>query len=235
MIAGTGTVIMNQNNREKDNKAAHIVYEEILDKHKLAFEMGYDSFQDEQNRFWEELTDSVVTKYPNDLLDASQVLDSETPYIRELFYPAIGDNEFEKDIPLPQSVYDPLLDTHFAWFDYCTESFDNEYFMVFDSTIYYGFYDFDDNGVDELIIKTTSNKNRTESAIRVYFILDNHVVYADVEITTGSSEQTWVLMPFGGYEHFCFEGINYCIFINCHPWDYENYSEPQVEFNYLCG
>ena len=122
MTVGAGAVAVNNISRQKENEAAHVVYEEMLDRYRTMFSMEEEEQLREEERFWDELLESTLKKYPNHAHETNIT----KSYIEENANRNFGfstaqewhyehhfefkwGNELEENIPMPNTVYFPTM------------------------------------------------------------------------------------------------------------------------------
>lgn len=249
LTAGAGVAIANSANLEKENEVAHIVYEELLDKHKAFYELSYPQMLAEENQFWVELGENLLEKYPEDLEKALAKDEDDETMDRVLMYPAIGETEFEEGVPMPQTAFDPIFYPHYHDFTY--EYWEGEQIYVDqDAAILYGYYDFDENGIDELVMRIVPNRadGRSE-AIQIFAINDGYLCCGLVNYGSADGETIWEITPFGGAGNYTVhrdDGYYYPVGIDFYVnlWYNEEtheqllqdtYPEPKIEYQHLCG
>ena len=249
LTAGAGVAIAQNSNKDKENEAAHIVYEEILEKHKTFYEMSYPQMLAEENRFWGELGESLLEKYPEDLEKAFVTDADDETVLRVLMYPAIGETEFEEGIPIPQAAFDPIFYPHYHNFTYEYWEGDRLY-VEQDAAILYGYYDFDKNGIDELVMRIVPNRvdGRREET-QIFAINDGYLCCGLVDYSSASGEPLWAITPYGGAGNYAVRrddryyysvGIDFYTNLWYDGKTHEDllkntYPEPKIEYQYLCG
>ena len=238
LTAGAGVAIAQNSNKDKENEAAHIVYEEILDKHKTFYEMSYPQMLAEENRFWDELGESLLEKYPEDLEKAFVTDADDETVLRVLMYPAIGETEFEEGVPMPQTAFDPIFYPHYHNFTYEYWEGDRLY-VEQDAAILYGYYDFDKNGIDELVMRIVPNRvdGRREET-QIFAINDGYLCCGMVNFDPADEETIWEIIPFGSACSYTLQrddGSYYPVEIEFYVNLWCDYPEPQIEYQHLCG
>ena len=101
MTVGAGAVAINHISVEKENEAAHVIYEEFLDRYKVALKMDSASFKQEYDRFWNEVSSDILENNPE--IDISKINDWSLDYTP-------GENLGE-EIFVPDTVYDPNMNS----------------------------------------------------------------------------------------------------------------------------
>ena len=249
LTVGGGVAIANNVNRQKENEEAHRVYQDILDVLVRASEMGYDAMRYEELEFMEEISEDVLTKYPDDLDNARRVgpvgptVSPEDRYVRTLRFPKWGSPMYEEGIGVPDYMF-PLNYT-FAFGQFVLTDSDG---FEFGHGIDYGFSDLDNDGIDELLIHFYGQEKPKGHYLHI-------INYYDGEIHLGyilDFDTHWDIHPFSHYEFLCrvdgqwVEEDCYHIAIefaheslfdpdSVRPVHRESWPVPDVEFQHLWG
>ena len=132
VAGGAGAAAVNSlHSAERENAAAHAVYEEFLDRYKVVLEMDHEAFEADYSRFWEELIEDTAVQQPK----------SDFNMTESWYLDYTSGEDFQKEIPLPDTVYEPNMNA--GWLH--QHRLDEE-------EVKYAYCDVDDNGVDELFI-----------------------------------------------------------------------------------
>lgn len=177
MTVGAGAVAVNTISRERQNQAAHVIYEDFLDRYKSAFELvavDRSGFHREVDFFWEEINNDVVEQ--NSDIDVSRYNDWHLDYI-----PDEGFTDHEGNfIVLPNSVYEPNMD----------------YLMIVsnkleDEDIRYAYLDVNDDGIDEMAIARFYRGELETYTIDVYVVNNNKLLRGTVDWYSNSQGKIW--------------------------------------------
>ena len=138
MTVGAGAVAVNTISKERQNQAAHVIYEDFLDRYKSAFELvavDRSGFRREVNFFWEEISDEIAEQNPD--ININRINDWHLDYI-----PNEGFTDDEGNfIGLPNTAYEPNMD----YLKLVSNKLEDE-------DIRYAFIDVNDDGIDEMVI-----------------------------------------------------------------------------------
>ena len=254
LTAGAGVAVANGIHNKKENEAAHIVYEEVLDKCRSYYDLGYTGMMSDEERFWTELAESALAKYPQDRENAlarSPAEEDEFPIDRALDYPSVGSTEFEEGIPMPQTAFDPIM--RLNPYDYAhTYQENNEFRTDFDVSLWYAYYDLDKNGIDELVIKLTDDLGITEDSMQVLGILNGQLWCGNINVYETEDGPAWHISQTTamtiptvnlGYRcnyylhiRFCFDSwIDEDNPVKRHEILKNLYPDSPLAFQYLCG
>lgn len=199
-IAGGGAAAaVNHINLEKENAAAHQIYETFLEEYKEVLDMDEGARNAEETRFWEEVKAGFIKKYPDDipLLESSEELvtygaqigesvvhehknkANKQGYIpprrlvRHIAY-CRGDAYIDSDIPVPDTKYKPymLLPSTVG------DAFGSDgQFSLSNCQVFYSYYDFDHNGIDELAFWISEPNDSEYGILSVYAVRNRQLVF----------------------------------------------------------
>lgn len=170
MAAGAGAVAVNNINREKENEAAHVIYEEFLERYQDAFELDGASFRLEYDRFWSEIGEDILEQNPN--IDLSKTNDWYLSYT--------SGEDFGNGILLPDTVYEPNMSGLFL-----LET------QLEDEDIRFAYHDINDDGIDEMFIAKFYRGDLQENEIAVYAVEKGKVLRGKVHCMFDGELHTW--------------------------------------------
>lgn len=170
MAAGAGAVAVNNINREKENEAAHVIYEEFLERYQDAFELDGASFRLEYDRFWSEIGEDILEQNPN--IDLSKTNDWYLSYT--------SGEDFDNGILLPDTVYEPNMSGLFL-----LET------QLEDEDIRFAYHDINDDGIDEMFIAKFYRGDLQENEIAVYAVEKGKVLRGKVHCMFDGELHTW--------------------------------------------
>lgn len=173
MAAGVGVVAVNSLGTEKENEAAHVVYEEFLGRYEHALGLEFDIIWAEKERFWAEISQDILAQNPE--LDLSVIHSWYLDYT-----PGEG---YGEGISAPNTMYDPNMD------DQKMMSTTLE-----DQEIRAAYHDFDDDGIDEMVVaRFYRGELDRGSSVDVYAVKDNQLYRGEADWVRSNDVYTWTL------------------------------------------
>lgn len=169
---------------ERENEAAHVIYEEFIDRYSTLLESDYSVIVEDQNRFWSEIDRDLRAQNP----DAD-------PSGFNNWYPEYTPGEdLQAGVPLPDTIYEPNMNKKKLLLGR-TDGFD----------LRYAFLDADSDGVDEMFAASFFRDELQIMDVDVYTVRDGKLIRGLVDINTfsdntaGEPENTlyekWILVP----------------------------------------
>lgn len=247
MTVGAGAVAVNNISRQKENEAAHVIYEEMLDRYRIMSNMEYEAQIHDENRFWDELLESTLKKYPNDAhetnITKSYIEENairnfdfstahEWDYEREFEFK--WGASFENDIPMPDTIFFPTM-TLFQWTKelYWGDDVGDMYY-----TSHYALYDIDENGIDDLLLWNKANASVGEyDFYHIYSVSDGYVHAGEIQVIQNEDgNDEWHIGENGRGYWWEIDGIKYYIGIfsdGIMPWTAKMYRAPEIEWKRL--
>lgn len=219
LTAGAGVAIANSTNLEKENEAAHIIYEDIIDRYRTVAEMGEQAFYSEYWDFWNEVLANTLQKYP----DAGQSATLDKDYIQENAdrdYQLTEDEEWdyekrfdllwgkdwEPGIQIPDSPYFPTMH---GW-DYADAG----------GAMYYAIGDVTGDKIDDLILfgeveMPDNDWYFAEGWVLVHFAKDGKLYTAEVRRDANAAgEERWRIFPVWEGRWWNIDGRKYSLGVN---------------------
>ena len=175
MATGTGAVVVNNLNKEKANKEAHVVYEEFLDRYQEAFEMDESSRFQDNARFWSEISEDYLEQHPEiDLSVTNQV-----------YLDYIPGEDLEEGVPVPDTLYEPNMNA----LSILTNRIEGE-------SVCYAYYDIDGNDVDELFVSLFyRGELQWQNHLDVYAVKNGKLLRGKVDVDIfNDGENIWELI-----------------------------------------
>ena len=172
MMVGAGAVAVNSLSGSKDNKEAHVIYEEFLGRYKTVLEMNSSERFRAVNQFWNEVCEDVLEHDPEGEKNGSWYLDYN-----------YGE-DFAEGVPVPNSVYDINM---------------NELTVLChkleDEQVRYAFYDTNDDGVDEMFVSMFYRGSLIrQDHLNVYAVKDGKLYRGSVDAYGRKGDvDTWVM------------------------------------------
>lgn len=203
-IAGGGVATaVDHVNREKENAAAHEIYESFLTQYKELLEMDAETREQEEYLFWEAVIRGVEEKYPDDLrmlnnsrtpksftARGNNIEEKEIPisapscFLRYLDY-SWGDTFIDTDISIPDTIYSPAMhlpSSHFLG------AVNECQYAIYECSIYSAYYDFDRNGIDEMLIRLQSENTQGKEFISLYSVTNQLLNFVDFDSSSGGGK-----------------------------------------------
>lgn len=245
MTVGAGAITANKINQEKENTAAHIAYEDIVERYKVMSAMDDSERFYEETLFWEELLESTLNKYCNNLhCDDTETGPSQSGWAFAFKW----GQDFEEGIPLPNTVYFPTMEMRLNMAHY--RSIDDEEYTIYYS-IYYAISDVDNDGIDDLIIwgkgkNPTGRYEHDENWIRIHSLIDGYLISGEVKIIEHDNGKVdWFLEAYGRGYPIVKDGIEYSLGVGGPSssevsWRKSNnkqkyqYTAPTLDWIFLC-
>ena len=230
ITVGAGAAVVNHNNLEKENEAAHIVYEDVLDRYRYMAELDYEERFDVMREFWDEVLVSTLEKYP----DEAQTVTMDKSYIQgsslhayplqegeEWDYEKRFDfkwgDDWEAGIPMPESMYFPTMRMDMQLVHWIAEDgteFSTTYKM------YYAIKDVNGDGIDDLILygeceMPDGEYHFEDGWVHLHFAKDGNLYAAEVRRrVTEDGETQWMLFPVGEGNWWEINGRSYYLAVN---------------------
>lgn len=175
VAGGAGVAAVNAlNSGEKENAAAHVVYEEFLGRYKTALEAEYDVILADQDRFWSEISEDIWEQNPDVNMDFYNSWDLDY----------VSGEDFQEGIPVPDTLYDPNMDMQWL-LTYYRQNTD----------IQYAYLDADEDGVDELLIGRFYNGQLQTDKMDVYAVKNGRLIRGMVDFQFDGTQTAWELKP----------------------------------------
>lgn len=164
--AGVGAIVVNNSNKAKENEAAHIIYEDFLDRYKAVFEMDHKEFLADYDHFQHEILENI-DQFP---------YETESDGHRTYTVEYISGDFFSEGIPIPQVAFTPNMAYGFLY-GYHSGGLKS-------LKIEYAFHDITGDGVDELFFRYSAIPEGTteivEGDLGVYTVKDGILRYGNV-------------------------------------------------------
>ena len=179
VVAGTlavtmaaGAVAVSNLSREKENEAAHVVYEEFLGRYNAALGMEWDIIYADINQFWNEVSSDILEQNPE--VDLTKTVSWNLEYIPE---EDLGDG-----IPVPDTVYDVNMNR----MTLLTSKIEDE-------SVRYAYYDVNNDGIDEMFISMFYRGEMVwQNHLGIYAVEDGKLYRGAVDqVTLGPDNQLW--------------------------------------------
>lgn len=175
VAGGAGAVAVNSlHSAERENAAAHAVYEEFLDRYKVVLEMEHDLIREDLNRFWTEIDEDIWEQNP----------DANPNVYNSWYLDYTTGKEFQEGIPLPDTMYEPNM--NMPWLLVC---------FLPEHELKYAYYDVEGDGVDELFIGEFYCGNLQKVNMDVYAVKDGRLNRGMVDFQYYGDHTDWELKP----------------------------------------
>lgn len=186
VAGGAGAVAVNSlHSAERENAAAHVVYEEFLDRYKVALETDHMLVLEDLNRFWAEIDEDIWEQNP----------DADPSVINSWHLDYTTGEDFEEGIPLPDTMYEPNMNA--SWL--------KVYFFA-DDDVKYAYHDVDGDGVDEMFVGWFFQDRLQKVNLDVYTVKGGKLHRGMVDFQFYGDHTDWELKPgregeyVGGYD-----------------------------------
>ena len=187
VAGGAGAVAVNTlHSTERENAAAHAVYEEFLDRYKVVLESDYEVILADQNQFWTEIDQNIWEQNP----DAD-------PNVYNSWYLEYTPGEdfqvegFRKGIPVPDTLYDPNMDMQWLL----------TYFRLEEEELLFAYHDANGDGIDEMFIAMFYRGELQKVKMDVYTVCDGKLVRGSVDFHFYEDRTEWELKPTSEMEY----------------------------------
>lgn len=176
VAGGAGVVAVNHlRNPQQENEAAHVVYEEFLDRYKTALEADYEIAMADYNQFWEEVSEDIWEQNP----------DADRDVYTEWSLDYTPGEDFREGIPVPDTLYEPNMNG--SWLQ--------TYYRLEDQEIRYAYFDANGDGIDELFLAQFYRDEIQLVQIDGYTVIDGKLIRGNVDWEYDGSKVTWKLEP----------------------------------------
>lgn len=176
VAGGAGAVAVNSlHSTERENAAAHAVYEEFLDRYRMVLESDYEVILADQNQFWTEIDQGIWSQNPD--------ADPNVYNSWDLEY--TSGEAFQKGIPVPNTLYDPNMNKQWLL----------TYFRLDEQELRYAYFDADSDGIDELFIGMFYRGELEKVSLDAYTVRDNKLIRGSVDFRFYGDRYEWELKP----------------------------------------
>lgn len=175
VAGGAGAVAVNSlHSTERENAAAHAVYEEFLDRYKVVIESDYEVILADQNQFWTEIDQSIWNQNPD--------ADPNVYNSWDLEY--TSGEDFQDGIPIPDTLYNPNMDRGWVLAS-----------RLEDEELLFAYHDANGDGIDEMFIAMFYRGELQKVKIDVYTVSDGKLIRGAVDFHFYEDRTEWELIP----------------------------------------
>lgn len=176
VAGGAGAAVVNAiHGGEKENAAAHVIYEEFLSDYGNLLEASYDLVYADQERFWTEIDEAIWVQNP----------DTDPNVAQSWYLDYTPGEDFLAGVPVPETRYNPNMNK--TWL--LTTS------RLAEEELRYACQDVDGDGVDEMFIGMFYQNELQTVQMDVYTVMDGKLCRGSVDFQFYGDRTEWELKP----------------------------------------
>lgn len=176
VAGGAGVAAVNaMHGGEKENAAAHVIYEEFLHDYGSLLEAPYDVVYADQERFWTEIDEAIWAQNP----------DTDPNVVQSWYLDYTPGEDFQTGVPVPDTRYTPSMNKIWLLTTFRLEEEEPRY----------AYLDTNGDGVDEMFIGMFYRDELQTVQMDVYTVKDGKLCRGSVDFQFYGDRMEWELKP----------------------------------------